>query len=180
VDLLGPQGNGFKVDADRLLLVADVQFFPVLMPLIDCAPSISIILESSSRIQLPSPQIFPPYVEVELVTLDGSTGYLGPLESSDPAPAGYIRANTVLMELLGWAEQVCLAFKVDRYPDLAAVIYNARFNPRENFAQAIIKTQMPCGTGVCDVCCISTLRGERHICIDGPVFDLIELRNEDI
>ena len=178
VDILGPQGNGFDVDADRLLLIADVDHFHLLMPLLESAPSVSIILEAASRLQLPSPQILPPNVELILVTLDGSIGYLGPIESTAQVPTGYIRANSALVELLRWAEQVCLALEVNRYSDLAVIIYNTHLNPLENYAQAIIQTPMPCGNGICDICRISTQKGEKHVCIDGPVFNLMHLRNE--
>ena len=180
VDILGPQGKGFTVKADRLLLIADVDHFPLLMPLLDKAPSVSVVLEAVSRLQLPSPQIFPPNVELILVTLDGSIGYLGPLESVDPAPTGYMRANSALTELLSWSEQVCLALESMRYPGLAEIIYKIRLNPRENYAQAIVQTPMPCGNGVCDICRISTQKGEKHVCIDGPVFNLMHLRNETL
>jgi NAD(P)H-flavin reductase len=179
VDILGPQGHGFEVDADRLLLIADVERFPLLMPLLDKASSVSVILEAASRLQLPSPHIFPPNVELIMVTLDGSIGYYGPLESFDPVPAGVMRASSILVELLGWAEQVCLAIDANRYPNLATLIYNTRINPRDNFAQAIVQTLMPCGTGVCEICRITTLDGEKHVCIDGPVFDLFQLRMRD-
>lgn len=180
IDMLGPQGNGFDVDADRLLLIADVDHFPLLMPLLDSSQSISVILEAASRLHLPSSQIFPPNVELILVTLDGSIGYLGPLESSDPAPTGYIQANPALMELLNWAEQVCLALESSRYPGFAEIINNSRLNPREKYAQAIIQTVMPCGAGVCDICRIKTQQGDQHVCIDGPVFNLMHLQNKKL
>jgi dihydroorotate dehydrogenase electron transfer subunit len=178
IDILGPQGTGFTIDADRVLLIADVNHFPLLMPLLGCAPSVSVILEAASRLQLPSTQVFPPNIELISVTLDGSTGYLGPLESTDPAPMRHTRAFTVLLELISWAEQVCLALSINRYPDIANIIYNARLNPRENFAQAIIQTPMPCGNGICDICRISTQKGEKQVCIDGPVFNLRDLANQ--
>ncbi len=179
VNILGPQGHGFNVDANRLLLIAEVVHLPLLMPLLDSASSVSVIVEAASRLQLPSPHIFPPNVELIMVTIDGSIGYLGPLESYSPAPTGYMRASSALIELLGWAEQVCLALDATRYPDLAALVYKTRLNPRDNYAQAIVYSSMPCGIGVCDVCRISTQKGEKHVCVDGPVFDLLHLRNKD-
>lgn len=180
VDVLGPQGHGFEVDANRLLLIAEVGHLPLLMPLLDRSASVSVIVEAVSRLQLPSPHIFPPNVELIMVTLDGSIGYLGPLESYDPAPTGFMGASSVLTELLTWAEQVCLALNAARYPDLAAIVFKTRLNPQNNFAQAIIHGPMPCGTGVCDICNISTQVGEKHACIDGPVFDLLHLKNKEI
>jgi dihydroorotate dehydrogenase electron transfer subunit len=34
---------------------------------------------------------------------------------------------------------------------------------------------MPCGVGACDICPVETRQGQRHLCTDGPVFDLLEL-----
>ncbi|TFG68429.1 MAG: hypothetical protein E4H27_07970 [Anaerolineales bacterium] len=178
VDVLGPQGHGFEVDANRLLLIADVEHLPLLIPLLDRAASVAVIVEAMTRLQLPSPTIFPPNVELIMVTLDGSLGYLGPLESLDPAAMGFVRASSVLKELLICAEQVCLALHAVRYPDLAAIVYKTRLNPQSNFAQAIIHCPMPCGAGVCDICNITTKLGEKHVCIDGPVFNLLHLHKE--
>ncbi|MDF1515406.1 MAG: hypothetical protein P1S60_16470, partial [Anaerolineae bacterium] len=161
VDILGPLGNGFDISADRLLLVADVGHMPLLMPLLSMTSSIVVVIEAASRLQLPSPQLFPPNVELILATLDGSAGYLGPLESPAAAPQGYARASTILKELIGWADQVCLALDANRYPDLAELVARSRINPIENFAQALVIMQMPCGAGVCDICRISTQKGEK-------------------
>ena len=180
VDILGPQGTGFDVTEDRLLLIGDVAHLPILMPLLGSALSISVVVEAVSRLELPSSHIFPTNVEIIMVTLDGSVGYLGPLESNEPASNGYTRASTALIELLGWADQVCLALDAVRYPDLAALIYATRLSPRDKYAQAFVQVPMPCGTGVCDICLVSTQSGEKHVCTDGPVFDLLQLMKYNI
>lgn len=148
-----PRGHGFEVNANRLLLIADVEHLPLLMPLLDRAPSVAVVIEARTRLQLPSPTIFPANVELIMVTLDGSLGYLGPLESLDPAAEGFVRASSVLAELLVWAEQVCLALHSERYPDLATIVFKTRFNPQNNFAQAIM--HRPCLAGL--VCVISVI-----------------------
>ena len=63
----------------------------------------------------------------------------------------------------------------DRYPALAAIVRAARIQPAPDFAQALIQTAMPCGVGACEVCRIPTRAGEKHVCADGPVFDILTL-----
>ena len=177
VDMLGPLGRGFHIDelTARLLLIAEAAYLPALLPLLDATSSVAVVVEAATRAQIPAPHRFPPAVELYLVTRDGSTGYLGPLESDDPAPADLQRAAPQLRELLAWAGCICLALESSRYPTLAAMLREARHQPRRGLAQALIRAPMPCGVGVCEVCLVTTRRGEKHACVDGPVFDLLDL-----
>jgi len=176
VNMLGPLGQGFRLgDATRLLLVAEAAFLPPLLPLLEAAPSVGLVVEAPTRAQLPPPDRFPPTVELTLVTRDGSAGYLGPLESQDPAPANLERVMSRLIELIAWAECACFACSNDRYPALAAIVRAARIQPTPDFAQALVQVPMPCGVGACEVCRISTRAGEKHACTDGPVFDIMSL-----
>lgn len=179
IDVLGPLGHGFRLDraglpVARLLLIAEVGELPWLMPLTQAAPSVALVIEATTRGRLPPLTRFPPALELTLVTLDGSAGYLGPLETRDPAPVGMERARGQLQELVAWADRVCLAAGLDRYPALASLVQEARFQPHEDFAQALVRVPMPCGVGVCDVCRVKTRHGERRACVDGPVLDLLD------
>lgn len=176
VDLLGPLGHGFHLDgATRLLLVAEAAHLPPLLSLLDATTAVTLVIEAPTRAQLPSPDRFPATVELILVTRDGSTGYLGPLESTEPAPAGWQRIAPRLVELLAWAERACFACDETRYATLAPLVRAARIQPAPDFAQALIQTTMPCGVGACDICRVHTANGEKHACTDGPVFDLLAL-----
>ena len=176
VDLLGPLGRGFRLEGvTRLLLVAEAAHLPTLLPLLDAAPAVALVIEAPTRAQLPPPDRFPATVELILVTCDGSTGYLGPLESVDPAPKGLQRIAPRLVELLAWAERACFACTSDRYPAIAPLVRAARIQPLPDFAQALVQTAMPCGVGACDVCRVPTSGGEQHACTAGPVFDLLTL-----
>jgi len=173
VNMLGPLGQGFRLgDATRLLLVAEAAFLPPLLPLLEAVPAVALVIEAPTRAQLPPPDRFPPAVELTLVTCDGSAGYLGPLESTDPAPANLERVTPRLVELIAWAECACFACASDRYPALAALVRAARIQPAPDFAQALVQVPMPCGVGACEVCRINTRAGEKHACTDGPVFDI--------
>ncbi len=174
VDVFGPLGRGFRVaGAARLLLVAEVSLLPPLLPLLDAAPEVALMIEATTRAQLPPLGRFPPEVELYPVTRDGSSGYLGPLESERPAPAGLERSGPRLGELVAWADRVCLAVSPDRFSALAALIRKSRFHPARDFAQVLAQVPMPCGVGACDVCRVSLPYGERRACTDGPVFDLL-------
>ncbi|MGC9467761.1 MAG: hypothetical protein ACP5HS_04170 [Anaerolineae bacterium] len=179
IDILGPLGRGFRLTAfghplARLLLIAEVGMLPRLRPLYQAAPSVALVVEATTRAQLPAPTQFPPMLELTMVTRDGSAGYLGPLEAEGPTPEGLERALTRLEELLAWTECVCLACDAERYPDFASMVRDVRLQPSADFAQALVETPMPCGVGACDACRVKTRHGERRACVDGPVFDLME------
>ena len=175
VDLMGPLGRGFRVDdVSRLLLVAEAALLPLLRPLFQAAPSVALVVEATTRAQLPPPSRFPPTLELSLVTRDGSAGYLGPLENEAPAPEGLERVGGRLRELIAWTECVCLACSSDRYPAFARMVEMVRFQVQPDFGQALVRLPMPCGVGACEVCRIKTRRGERQACTHGPVFDLLD------
>ena len=176
VDFIGPTGRGFRLgQAQRLLLIAEAAHFPILMPLLNAAPAVALVIEAATRTQLPSLDHIPPAVELTLVTLDGSMGYIGPLESQEAGPAGLERAGPVVLDLIAWADRIALACTQTRYPALAALIRDTRLRLTADFAQAWVNVAMPCGVGACDICRIATRRGEKRVCTDGPVFDLMAL-----
>jgi len=176
VDFIGPTGRGFRLrQAQQLLLIAEAARLPILMPLLNAAPAVALVIEAPTRAQLPSLDHIPPAVELTLVTLDGSMGYVGPLESQKASPAGLEQAGPIVLDLIAWADRIGLACARERYPALATLIRDARLQPTVDFAQAWVEVEMPCGVGACDICRIATRRGEKRVCIDGPVFDLLDL-----
>ncbi len=179
IEVLGPLGRGFRLGETghspaRLLLMAEVQRLPWLMPLTQAASGVALVIEAATRGQLPPMTWFPPTLELTLVTLDGSTGYLGPLEATGASPTGMERALPRVEELIAWADCICVAAALDRYRNLARLINDIRLLPNADFAQALVRIPMPCGVGVCDVCRVRTRHGERRACVDGPVFDLLD------
>ena len=169
VDMLGPLGRGFRLGgAQRLLLVAEAARLPPLLPLLEAAPAVVLIIEAPTRALLPPARRLPPTVELHLITQDGSAGQAGTLENCH-------NGDSPLDDLLKWTEQVCFSCDPLRYPALAARVRRVRLAPRADFAQALVLVDMPCGVGACDVCRVKTRHGERHACVEGPVFDLLEL-----
>jgi dihydroorotate dehydrogenase electron transfer subunit len=177
VDVLGPLGNGFRVNerARRVLLAAEVRYLPILMPLFAVAPSVVLVVEAKSRGFLPKLSRFPPSLELVLLTHDGSTGYAGMFGVTDGTSDVSSPGASKFRELIRWADTICVAFDRSRYAPMSRLIRDFRLQPRTGFAQAWVKVPMPCGVGACEVCRVRTRRGEKRACTDGPVFDLLEL-----
>ncbi len=169
VDLLGPLGCGFVVPPTtrRLLLVARAMRLPPLLPL--ALPeqgrlrSIALLVGAESAAELYPLRHLPPAAEVHIVTADGSAGRQGSL-------------GELFREMVGWADQVCIAEDPAGFPALAEIVRERRVSPVRGFAQALVAPAFACGVGACRGCAVSTGRGFRLACTDGPVFDLLELR----
>ncbi len=168
VDLLGPFGRGFQTEqVERLLLVAEAHLLPPLLPLLEAAPMVTLVLAAPTRALLPPAQRFPPAVELHLITQDGSVGYAGTLETCH-------NADSPLLEAVQWADRLCASCDPVFYPKLARIVRQQRLNPPSNFAQVLIQVAMPCGVGACEICRVQTVNGERRACTDGPVFDVLD------
>jgi dihydroorotate dehydrogenase electron transfer subunit len=77
---------------------------------------------------------------------------------------------------IDWADFLALQISADQVDDLGTLL-KIRQSLRNNLAaQVLVCTDMPCGgLAQCGACAISTNRGQRLACEDGPVFDLNEL-----
>jgi len=177
VDLIGPLGRGFAVNAEarRLLLVADTMHLPVLLPLSfqqqveGRSPStgsgrgVALLLSAPTAAELYPVRLLPPALEVHVVTADGSAGHQG-------------SALDLFPDLVRWADCACIASDPATYPALAEIVREVRLRPGRGFAQALVVPPMACGVGACQGCAVPAARGPRLACADGPVFDLLELR----
>ncbi len=176
VNLIGPLGRGFQVPeiAHRLLLVADTDHLPVLLPLVQPKPgppekpsfSIALLLTAPTAAELYPIQLLPSALEVHVVTADGSAGRKGPM-------------SDLFRDLVRWADCVCIASVPTIYPALAEIVRETRVGPARRFAQALIVPTMACGVGACQGCAVKVARGTKLACTDGPVFDLLELSPVD-
>jgi dihydroorotate dehydrogenase electron transfer subunit len=166
VNLIGPLGRGFEVDATarRLLLVAATAHLPPLLPLVWQKPgfSVTLLLSAPTAAELHPIRLLPPTLEVHIVTADGSAGHGG-------------SARALFPDLARWADTICIADDPAAYPALAEIVRQVRVAPGRRFAQALVAPPMICGVGACRGCAVETRRGIRLACTDGPVFDLLEL-----
>jgi dihydroorotate dehydrogenase electron transfer subunit len=168
VNLLGPLGQGFDVPmaTRRLLLVADTTHLPVLLPLTrsrNREVSVTLLLSTSTAVELYPIQMLPSALEVHLVTADGSAGHHG-------------SALDLFPDLARWADCVCIAQDPVIYPTLAEIVRKVRIKPDHHFAQALVVPPVVCGVGACQGCAVEVARGTKLACTDGPVFDLLELQ----
>ena len=192
VNLLGPLGRPFRLPPPpaRLLLFADDQRLPALLPAahraLDAGCPATLLLTASTAAALYPLSLLPPALEVHLVTADGSVGHTGsPLEvlaqlEAAPGPAPYKDGGQThrrgqALSLLLWADCLLAATDPSLYPALAEVLRTVRLRPRSDFAQALLLPTVVCGVGACQGCAVSTRRGFRRACTDGPAFDLLEL-----
>ncbi len=77
-------------------------------------------------------------------------------------------------DLILWAETIVANGSNELYYALRSKIRRRRLSLESGLAQICIHVEMPCGTGECYACAVSTSRGIRLACSDGPWFDLAE------
>jgi dihydroorotate dehydrogenase electron transfer subunit len=172
VDILGPLGNGFRVDpgSDNLLLVAGGIGIAPLRFLADEAlkeaKKVTLIMGARSAdylLPISSPQslfdggILPSSFHVVNATEDGTEGFKGLATDLIPAYAE-------------GADQIFACGPVEMYRTMAA--NHHRYNKG---VQISLEIMMGCGMGVCYGCTIKTKNGLKQVCKDGPVFDLGEV-----
>ena len=183
IDILGPLGKGFTIEpkSKHLLLVAGG---------IGIAPLIFLMQHASSQHQITlihgtstAAQLYPfssaskkrsklPYlpngVQFIPVTEDGSMGQKG-------------RATDILPDFLDWADQVYACGPADMYKAMAEMSLRAkRSNLKLKKCQVPLEVRMGCGFGACYGCTINTKKGLKHICRDGPVFELDDIIWQEI
>ena len=166
IDLLGPLGNGFKIDDDtsRLLVVAGGIGIAPLVHLAERAGadghSVKMILGVATASQLchevKGVEMFP-------ITEDGSAGDMGV-------------ATDLLPSLVGWADQIFACGPVPMYRSMAGMMPEFRDKP----VQILLEEVMGCGVGACRGCAVPTRQGMKMVCQDGPVFDLREIIWEEM
>ncbi len=80
-------------------------------------------------------------------------------------------------ETLLWADQVFVVAPIPFYElyfsQLQQVALEIRHALPENYLNAVYDLPMPCGTGACMACMVSS---RQYACLDGPAFDLAKMR----
>jgi dihydroorotate dehydrogenase electron transfer subunit len=178
LDILGPLGEGFTIEpkSKHLLLVAGGIGIAPLVFLMQYASSqhqITLIHGASTAAQLYPFSLavkkrsklspLPKGVQFIPVTEDGSMGQKG-------------RATDILPDFLNWADQVYACGPVDMYKAMAKMSLRAKqSNLKLRKCQVSLEVRMGCGFGACYGCTINTKKGLKHICRDGPVFELDDI-----
>ena len=90
-----------------------------------------------------------------------------------------------LPDTLAWADVACLDAPPAALPGLRRTLQETlgRVRPFVGPSSvgglpvlALLAPPLPCGVGACGVCAVSTRRGWRNACTDGPLFEISDLR----
>lgn len=172
LDVIGPLGIGFPLPKGvrHLLLVSDTPDIGPLLGQMERAivagMAVTLALGASRASRLYPVAALPPVVEFQAATLDGSLGYRGPV-------------TDLLPDLLRWADLTCAVGSLVLYRTLRQQMEQARLRAEADFLYGLSAAPgMACGVGACLSCMVNTDTGSKLACVDGPVFDLVELNLE--
>ncbi len=164
IDLLGPLGNGFRVDdaTRNLLLVAGGMGVAPLVALADWSVAsgrrATLLMGCTTAPNVYPISLLPDGLEVAISTEDCSMGEGGLVTDLLPR---YARD----------ADQVFACGPLPMYRAMA----DRRDLLADRPTQVLLETLLGCGVGACLGCSIDTASGPRLVCKDGPVFDLDEV-----
>jgi dihydroorotate dehydrogenase electron transfer subunit len=164
LDLLGPLGNGFRVDEDAgdLLLVAGGIGIAPLVALADWAAwdgrSVTLLMGCAAATSVYPRDLLPHGIRVVVSTEDCSLGEGGMVTDLLPTFAPH-------------ADRVFACGPLPMYRRMAEMRDVLGGRP----TQVLLETLLGCGVGACLGCSIETVHGRRLVCKDGPVFDLDEI-----
>jgi dihydroorotate dehydrogenase electron transfer subunit len=192
IDILGPLGKGFTIEpkSKHLLLVAGGIGIAPLVFLTQHASSqhqITLIHGASTAAQLYSfdyAQDRPSSLTTSPLSLRAKRSKLSPLPNGvqlipvteDGSMGQKGMATDILPDFLDWADQVYACGPADMYKAMAKMSRRAKqSNPKLTKCQVSLEVRMGCGFGACYGCTINTKRGLKHICRDGPVFELDDI-----
>ncbi len=170
VDLLGPLGNSFSIlpDSSHLLLVSGGCGVAPLAFLAQKALAqgnkVTLLQGAATAAKLHPEQLLPPRAKVVAATDDGSAGQKGTVID-------------LLPDYLGKADQVFACGPTAMYQALLRQ-HQTRLKGRS--IQVSLEVRMGCGIGACLGCTIKTKTGLKHVCQDGPVFELSDVILEEV
>ena len=166
VQVFGPLGNGFTVDARArtLLLVAGgMGIAPLSLLATDAASKqleVTLLLGAHTGKLVYPRHLLPAGIEVRVATDDGSSGHRGMVTS-------------LIAEQAEDADQVFACGPLPMYREMSA---NRRsFGIDGKPVQVSIESMMGCGHGVCYGCTVKTRQGLKQVCKDGPVFEMSDV-----
>ena len=190
LDILGPLGKGFNIEADsrKLVMLAGGIGITPLVFLAQHASSqcsMKLIYGASTARELYPLSSLPSRVQVITVTEDGSGGNRKGL------------ASDALPDFLEWADQLYACGPSGMYEAMTKLPCNfespalsgsreilppgsfTRGKADEGYklkkCQVSLEVRMGCGVGACYGCSINTRKGLKKVCHDGPVFELDDI-----
>ncbi len=162
LNLLGPFGRDACLDAHarHLLLVADVQDAPLLLPLADQ------MLDQGGRVSL----------IVRGPASDRSLLALLPIDVELHLADSAERFEELLAESLPWSDALYASQSASTPQSLAGAIARHRATFEPDYAHILVQADLVCGYGGCMACVVPRAGGSlTRACIHGPVFRLADL-----
>ena len=81
---------------------------------------------------------------------------------------------------LGWADQAFILVgpgdELRYFGEVMQLIRERRNDIPANYLFGVLQRQLPCGVGACHACMLSLRGAQKLQCIEGPAFDLTDLR----
>ena len=165
LDLLGPLGNGFRIEPDcrSLLLVAGGLGIAPLASLasqaITSGRQVTLLLGANQANQLYPTHLLPSGLRIVLTTEDSSAGQKG----------------LVTDIISNYTSKVDAIFACGPVPMYKTILRLAPEIWPNKPIQVSLENRMGCGVGGCFSCTIKTSAGMKRVCRDGPVFELREV-----
>ncbi|MBI2853877.1 MAG: dihydroorotate dehydrogenase electron transfer subunit [Chloroflexi bacterium] len=164
IDMLGPLGNGFSITgrSRRLLLLAGGIGLAPLKFLAESAASqghqVVLLVGTRNTAEQYPIDLLPSHGHVVKITEDGSAGKKG-------------LVTDFISEFAPEVDQAFACGPEGMYRELMRVRGSMQSVP----VQVSLEVRMGCGIGACLSCTIRTNSGLKHVCKDGPVFDLDDI-----
>ncbi|MDP6511243.1 MAG: dihydroorotate dehydrogenase electron transfer subunit [Dehalococcoidia bacterium] len=170
VDILGPRGQGFRVEdsSRKLLLIAGGMGIAPLYFLVERALAedrdVVLVYGCHTATAMYPEAVLPAGTRLSVATQDGTFGYHGTVtDLLQGLPSGFDQAFAA-----GPVEMYRALQKTD-FPALKVGVGLAL--P----VQVTLEVRLGCGFGACFGCAIPTTDGIRLVCKDGPVFKLSQV-----
>lgn len=179
LNIVYPLGNGFTLgegsQAGRryLLIGGGVGVAPLLetgCQLRELGAEVSFLLGGRSCADIAQVALFREVGKVYITSEDGST-----IDGLD-CQRGFATQHTVLKEGAFDAIRVCGPGPMMKA--VAKVVGHWQQNEEPHFCEVSLENKMACGLGVCLCCVEDTKEGHKCVCLEGPVFDIKDLKWE--
>jgi len=172
LNIVYPLGNGYTLNAERVLLVGGgVGIAPLLETgavLRESGARVTYLLGARSAKDLVELELYKQIGEVLVTTEDGSK-----IDGLD-CQKGFVTNHSRLVSGAFDAIRVCgpgpmmkaLAKTVAEWPEME----------KPHYCEVSLENKMACGLGVCLCCVEDTKEGHKCVCSEGPVFDVKDLK----
>jgi len=193
IDVLGPLGRGFDIAADskNLLLVGGgIGIAPLIFLAQYASPQYQVTLIHGAST---AAQIYPfSSLRAEALSIaKGQRSNLSPLPekvqfipvTEDGTLGRKGMVTDILPDFLSWADQICACGPLDMYKAMVELLTCHSERSEESKlrnCQVSLEMRMGCGIGACRSCTINTRHGLKQVCRDGPVFELNDIRWQEV